>query len=606
MPSIALIRPVACALTIVLALPAAFAAADETEDLIEWQDWSGDLFDRARRENRFVLLDLEAVWCHWCHVMDRITYHDPEVAELINSHYIPVRVDQDAHPALSHRYGDWGWPATIVFAPDSTEIVRRRGYLPPVVMVSMLQAIIDDPSPGPSVFPDPEVTSADHPGLTQAQRNDQQRRYFEFYDAEHGGWGELHKFIDDQAMAYALAQARRDCDRCIHMAHRTLQAAQHLIDPVWGGVYQYSDQLDWRSPHYEKIMSHQAGYLRHYALAHALWGEPEYLKTANAIYRYLTGFLMSPDGAFYTSQNADLNARIDGHTYYRLNNEARRKLGIPAIDTHIYARENGWAIRALVALHDFTGNDEALEQAGNAARYIIAHRGLDGGGFSHGENDPAGPYLGDTLAMGRAFLSLHRATGEREWLKRAERALDFIAGHFTDTERGGYITAPVEKDAVGVFSEPVKLLEENVGVARFANLLYHYTGESRHRESAGHAMRYLAAPAILNSRPFLPGVLLTDDEWSRAPVHITVVGHKDDPAARKLHAAALEYPAVYKRVEWWDKREGPLPNPDVTYPELERPAAFACANRACSLPVFEPDQIAAAVDRLQALQIGAR
>lgn len=121
---------------------AAPAAADGG---IKWQKWSADLFARAKAENRFVLLDMDAVWCHWCHVMEETTYHDPNVVALINKKYIPVRVDQDANPDLSNRYGDWGWPATIVFAPDGTEIIKRQGYIPPIIMASILQAIIDDP-----------------------------------------------------------------------------------------------------------------------------------------------------------------------------------------------------------------------------------------------------------------------------------------------------------------------------------------------------------------------------------------------------------------------------------------------------------------------------
>src|SRR5271155_3689454 len=121
---------------------------------IVWQGWSDGVFDQAKREHKFVLLDLEAVWCHWCHVMAETTYQDPHVIALMGSKYIAVRVDQDARPDLSNRYEDYGWPATIVFAADGSEIVKRQGYLNPAEMASMLQAIIDDPSPGPSVRPE--------------------------------------------------------------------------------------------------------------------------------------------------------------------------------------------------------------------------------------------------------------------------------------------------------------------------------------------------------------------------------------------------------------------------------------------------------------------
>src|SRR5262245_28105120 len=125
-----------------------------------WRGWADDAFDEARREDRFVLLDLGAVWCHWCHVMEETTYRDPKVVDLIRRRFVPVRVDQDARPDLSNRYEDYGWPATIIFAADGTELVKFSGYIPPPRMASLLQGVIDDPTPGPSALADPGTTGA--------------------------------------------------------------------------------------------------------------------------------------------------------------------------------------------------------------------------------------------------------------------------------------------------------------------------------------------------------------------------------------------------------------------------------------------------------------
>jgi thiol:disulfide interchange protein len=113
-----------------LAITAPQPAAAGTEEL-EWAEWSTGVFARAKAENRFVLLDLGAVWCHWCHVMEETTYRDPAVVRLIRSRYLPVRVDQDANPELSNRYEDYGWPATIVFAPDGSELSPRTNTSSP-------------------------------------------------------------------------------------------------------------------------------------------------------------------------------------------------------------------------------------------------------------------------------------------------------------------------------------------------------------------------------------------------------------------------------------------------------------------------------------------
>jgi hypothetical protein len=170
-------------LTGVLASPLTAAEAPR------WSPWSADLFARAKAENRFVILDLEAVWCHWCHVMETKTYGDARVAELLASKYIPVRVDQDANPDLSSRYGDWGWPATIVFAPDGSEIVKRSGYIEPGAMAALLSAIIEDPSPGPSVAPQADAVPSKDAFLTAVQRRDLEKRSRAAFDETNAGWG---------------------------------------------------------------------------------------------------------------------------------------------------------------------------------------------------------------------------------------------------------------------------------------------------------------------------------------------------------------------------------------------------------------------------------
>jgi hypothetical protein len=137
-------------------------------------------------------------------------------------------------------------------------------------------------------------------------------------------------------------------------------------------------------------------------------------------------------------------------------------------------------------------------------------------------------------------------------------------------------------------------LDENVGIVRLANLLWHYTGNPEYREVAERAMRFLATPGVTDHRGFLvAGVLLADKEIASPPLHITVVGRKDDPAAQRLFAAAIQEPTIYKRVEWLDEREGGLPNPDVEYPTLSRAAAFLCTDKACSAPVFAVDDLIA-------------
>jgi uncharacterized protein YyaL (SSP411 family) len=268
---------------------------------------------------------------------------------------------------------------------------------------------------------------------------------------------------------------------------------------------------------------------------------------------------------------------------------------VPRVDTHLYARETAWGVLGLVALYGATGEDALLDDALKAARWLVAHRALSSGGFRHDANDAAGPYLGDTVAAGRAFLALYAATGDRAWLARAAAAADFVGKRFVSSGTLGFVSAASRSR----FAPARPQRDENVAVARFANLLFRYTGRPAHRDLARRAMAFLAVPDVAK-RFSTASVLLVDAELSSEPAHVTVVGRRTDPRTRALLAAALSDPSGYKRVEAWDPAEGPLPNPDVVFPELDRPAAFVCANGRCSQPVFEPGQVRDRVERLRA------
>ena len=558
---------------------------------IDWQPWSDSVFAQAKQEGRFVLLDLGTGWCHWCHVMEEETYSDPAVIELIRKRYLPVRVDADSRPDLANRYEDYGWPATVVFNSDGSEIVKRQGYIPPRPMASMLQAIIDDPSPGPSVLAEANLSASQQAFLSTDELAKLRKTLVDTYDWRNEGWGTIQKFLNWDVIEYCFTQARKGDSSFERMARKTLAAQLNLIDPVWGGVCQYSTDGDWQHPHFEKIMQMQAENLRIYAEAYAVWGDPLYLGTAQKIRGYIKDFLTSPEGAFYASQDADLVPGEHSASYFQLSDPERRKLGIPRIDQHIYARENGWAINSLAVLYAVSGERQYLEEATRAAKWILAHRGLPGGGFRHDETDGAGPYLADTLYMGRAFLTLYMVTADRAWLSDAEQAAASISAHFVGDL--GFPTSP----SIGALKSKPQV-DENVDLARFANLLQQYTGKSVYRDMAEHAMKFLSIPEVAEQRGFLVGgILLADRELQSQPLHITIVGSKSDPAALALFQMALKQPSPYKRIEWLDRTEGALPNSDVEYPTTPEAAAFICGANSCSAPVFSAEKLADTVGK---------
>ncbi|HZB87493.1 MAG TPA: DUF255 domain-containing protein [Terracidiphilus sp.] len=569
------------------------ASAQTPGPALHWQPWSDRAFAEARAEHKFVLLDLEAVWCHWCHVMDDVTYRDPIVIRLLNERYVLVKVDQDSRPDIANRYQDWGWPATIVFAADGAEIVKRQGYIPPRPMSSMLQAIIADPSPGPSV----EKLAAFHPApsssIPPALLTRVEAQYELQYDKTASGWAFGHKFLDRDSVEYALRLAANGNATYKKRVRDTLHAATALIDPVWGGMYQYSVDGVWSEPHFEKLAFIQAAALREYSLAYAQSQNPEDLRAAQAIHRFVTGFLTSPaDGVFFVSQDADLHDGEENAPYFKLTDAARRAQGIPRVDTHVYARENGWMIAALCDYYAATGDGSALAEAQRAAHWIAQHRGLSGGGFRHGDADAAGPYLGDTLAMGQAFLALYNVTGDRADLALAAASARFIAANFAPRTPGsGFITA-----RAGATSTQSADRDENVALVRFASLLAFATGDGRFHSTASEAMRYLSAPSVALT-PLSAGILLASQDSANAPLHVTIVGRPADPAAIALHVAALRDLTSHELIEIRDPAH-PTPT-TVTYPNLSSPALFLCTASACSSPVFRPGDVRAKIQRAQ-------
>ncbi len=584
------IKKQVCVLTLLIASAVPLEAAEYTSGP-DWNDWSAASFARAKAQKKPVFLYLEAVWCHWCHVMQDKTFSQPGVQKQLAEQFVAIKVDHDADPGLANRYRDYGWPALIFLSPDGLDLVKRAGFIGPGPFSALLTAVAEDPTPEARSAAAP-VLEAGPSRLADSGRAYLLRRHEQSFDPDLGGLRIAQKFMDRDGVEYSLQNLAVPGERA--KAIKTLDAALALIDPVWGGVYQYSTGGNWQNPHFEKIMRVQAGYLRLYAMAYRQLGDPKYLQAARDIQRYLIEFLRSPEGAFYVSQDADLNPGEKSAAYFALDDAARRKLGMPRVDRHQYADANALAVEALVALYFASGDEQSLAHALRAANWLLNNRRGSGGLMRHSKTSEAAPHLSDSLFTARAALSLYAATAQREWLQLADELGAAIGKIFRDDE-AGFVT---EIMPTGVPLQPRPHLAENIAAARLFNLLFHYSGKAAHRDSALHAMRFLAAVAAQKQVFEEAGILLADTELRTDPVHLTVVGAKDDENAEALFQVARSAEGSYRRVEWLDRREGDLPHADVTYPAFKRPAGFVCTAGRCSRPSFEPEDYARQIDRL--------
>ncbi len=520
-------------LTLILNNSIAFA---ETE----WKStWSNKIFEEAKKENKFVILDLEAIWCHWCHVMKTTTYNDPEIKKILEKNFIPIRIDQDSRPDLSNKYKDYGWPATIVFNSKGEEIVKRSGYISPENMKLLLEKIVQDPSPEEPPLDLSKIRFSSKPILSKELKTKLLKMHTDSYDADLGGLKISQKFIDRDSVEYSLLHYKDKLEK--EMADKTLNAGLRLIDPVWGGVYQYSTMGGWDYPHFEKLATIQGEYLRIYSLAYGVTEDHRYLEAAYDIHRYITDFLKDKDGAFYTSQDADLVQGEHSSEYFKLNDIERKKLGIPKVDKHIYSSQNGIIINGIINLFIASSNTDYLDEAQKASRFIIDHRAIKPSirvmfkwlfsdfdtilgkikwllanqawsekGFYHGEKDAAGPYLNDTLNMGKAFLSLYEATGEYKWFVKAEQAARFIKRNF-EAPIAGFATSKSSCEMCAV-RNPDILTEENIELVRLATKLYKKTKNEEYKDIADYAMRYLATDEIATRSITEAGILIAEEE----------------------------------------------------------------------------------------------
>lgn len=317
-----------------------------------WHAWGAEPFALAREADRPVLLDIGAVWCHWCHVMDQESYEDPALADLLNSRFICVKVDRDERPEVDTRYqravqaitGQGGWPLTGFLTPEA-ELFFGGTYFPPEpahgrpsfrqilervdevwrsdrsrvteqsrVLRDALGRYLDESAPG--TLSSPEIADAGHRILATADRI-------------HGGFGRQPKFPHPATLTFLL---HRWCDApeptLRAVIERTLDGMANggFRDLLGGGFHRYSVDQRWIVPHFEKMASDNAELLTVFAAAGGLFQRGDWLEAAAETVRWIGEVLVQPEGGFGASQDADRGPGDDGSYFTWSAEEVRAAL----------------------------------------------------------------------------------------------------------------------------------------------------------------------------------------------------------------------------------------------------------------------------------------
>jgi uncharacterized protein len=298
---------------------------------VDWYPWGAEALERARREDRPILLSIGYAACHWCHVMEKESFEDAETATVMNEHFVCIKVDREERPDLDSIYmdavqamtGSGGWPMTVFLSPDGSPFYAGT-YFPNEPRHGMpafgqvLQAVAeawrdrrgDVTDQGRRVAEALQQRSGLREStepLTEDVLRGATAALRQAFDTEWGGFGRAPKFPQPMTLEFLLRSHRRGYEGALEMVAPTLDrmAAGGMYDQVGGGFHRYSVDGRWHVPHFEKMLYDNAQLARLYARAWQVTGHHRYRRVAEGTLRYLLREMRHPDGGFFSTQDAD-------------------------------------------------------------------------------------------------------------------------------------------------------------------------------------------------------------------------------------------------------------------------------------------------------------
>ncbi len=489
-----------------------------SEQPVNWQLWTNEAFEKAKREDKPVLLDIGAVWCHWCHVIDRESYENPEIATLINANFIPIKVDRDQRPDIDVRYqravsaltGTGGWPLTAFLTPEG-ELFFGGTYFPPESKWGMtgfkellprLAQIYKEKRE--DVMKSAAALREDLEKIGEARSQEGELSFqvvtsiaesaASNFEPIHGGFGAAPKFPNATALELCLYQYElTQQEGWLGIVTKTLDGMGHggMYDQIGGGFHRYSVDKEWHVPHFEKMSHVNAELLKAYVHGFQATQKPLYREVAEGILRYTIEIGSDPKGGFYATQDADVSLDDDGSYFTWTAAELKQILTQEEIDLifpHFGIRELPQDLHTLPD-RNVLYISEPLEQiASRTGRPPESIRSLLESATEKMRRERAKrktPYIDESLyanwngLMISAFLEAYQAFRKEIYLETALKAVD----RFLKEGRleGGGVQHLLGGPAEGY-------LDDQAQMAYAALDAYEVTGERRYLEAAQKVM----------------------------------------------------------------------------------------------------------------------
>jgi len=635
---------------------------------VDWHPWGEEAFALAKREDKPVFLSIGYSTCHWCHVMERESFEDPEVAAVLNRTFVPVKVDREERPDLDELYmavcqmvtGQGGWPLTIFLTPDrapffaATYVPKHSRYGMPglldlVPRVRELWAARRGELEGSAGKVLAALRQAAAPGEAgevpgQAVFEQAFRALAGQFDRQNGGFGTAPKFPGAHNLSWLLRFWARgtggDREQALGMVERSLAAMRGggIFDQVGFGFHRYATDARWRVPHYEKMLYDQALLALAYTEAWQVEGRALYRRTAEEVFAYVLRDLASPEGAFFSAEDADSEGE-EGR-FYRWTAEelsrllepqeldllvveegtlalrdperplpeaARQKLFArraerprPSLDDKVLAGWNGLMIAALSRAAGAFGQPEYAEAAAQAARFVLhVMRSPDGRLLRSWRAGKAAipAFAEDHACLAWGLLELYEAGFEPAFLRAAFELADALLASHRDPA-GGFFQGSDEPGGVRLQPSGDGALPSANSVALLVLLkLSQISGEARYREAAEELLRRHSADVRRHPQAytFLLGAL---ELFHGSASEVVIAGDSRRPdtaaLARALRRAFRPGAVVLLRpTEPADPPILSLVPFSAAYGAATdgRALAYVCRNRSCLRPTPDPEEM---------------
>ncbi|HUP47780.1 MAG TPA: thioredoxin domain-containing protein [Thermoanaerobaculia bacterium] len=644
---------------------------------VEWYPWSEEAFARARQEDKPLFLSIGYSACHWCHVMERESFESEAIAALLNREFVSIKVDREERPDVDSIYmqavqmmtGHGGWPMSVFLTPDGRPFYAGT-YFPPDdrhglpgfsrVVSHVAEAyrtrrkdveeagIEVQRAIGAGMRIEPSGSAIDHASLDRAAAGIARN-----YDPVHGGFGGAPKFPPSMSLDFLMQVAHRSGDaqlRRIVTHTLTMMARGGMYDQVGGGFHRYSVDARWLVPHFEKMLYDNALLARLYTRAWQWSKEPLFARIANEILGYVLREMTSPEGGFYSTQDADSEGEEgkfyvwdrselmdilgsdEGRVFCALYDVTERgnwegknilnmprdpmdvaaDLGLtaeelesiaahgkcklygvrservwPGRDEKILAGWNGWMLAAFSEAALAFDREDYREAVRRNADFLL--RRIDSSGRLTRHARIPGlleDYSGVAWGLGLAF----EATHERRYLDVARTLGEQIITRFEDRQNDGFFDTPIDHEKL--IARPKDLFDNATpaGTSVACDVLLRLSllfGEPRYAEIASRALDTTWPMAERYPNGF--GFLLSVAEWRAGqPREIAITGPLDEETFRTLRRVAGET-FLPHRVLVAGPGAGDLPLMEGRSPD--ETVAYVCQAYACQEPTSDPQRL---------------